>query len=172
LELVAPGAVNTMPAPTLHGVIRGSTIRGSDAYLCPAVPPAMDHRLGRVPSSDAPAWAYGPNYRRVSRCRVIRDGDCARLARVSARSALLHRATWMVTCRVIQFDQVRTNTTVTIAAERLALIAVPADHGVVVGLRDRASSSNDRSNCAPGVVLAVMVVISTILLRWAKRQGW
>jgi magnesium transporter len=75
---------------------------------------------------------------------------------------------------VIEFYKARTDTKVTIAAERLALIAV-------ITLPITALSSiygmniivNDRTHLGQlAVVLAVMVVISAILLRWAKRQGW
>jgi magnesium transporter len=75
---------------------------------------------------------------------------------------------------VIEFYKARTDTKVTIAAERLALIAV-------LTLPITALSSvygmniivNDRTDFAHlAVVLAAMLVISAILLRWAKRQGW
>jgi magnesium transporter len=75
---------------------------------------------------------------------------------------------------VIEFYKARTDTKVTIAAERLALIAV-------LTLPITALSSvygmniivNDRTHLGQlAVVLAIMAVISAILLRWAKRQGW
>jgi Mg2+ and Co2+ transporter CorA len=75
---------------------------------------------------------------------------------------------------VIEFYKARTDTKVTIAAERLALIAV-------ITLPITALSSiygmniivNDHTHLGQlAVVLAIMVVISAILLRWAKRQGW
>jgi len=75
---------------------------------------------------------------------------------------------------VIEFYKARTDTKVTIAAERLALIAV-------LTLPITALSSvygmniivNDRTHLGQlAVVLAIMVAISAILLRWAKRQGW
>ena len=75
---------------------------------------------------------------------------------------------------VIEFYKARTDTKVTIAAERLALIAV-------LTLPITALSSvygmniivNDRTDFAHlAVVLAAMIAISGILLRWAKRQGW
>lgn len=75
---------------------------------------------------------------------------------------------------VIEFYQTRTETKMTIAAERLAVIAV-------VTLPITALSSvygmniivNDRTDFAHlAVVLAVMAAISGTLLRWAKRQGW
>jgi magnesium transporter len=75
---------------------------------------------------------------------------------------------------VIEFYQTRTNTKMTIAAERLAVIAA-------VTLPITALSSiygmnvivNDRTHLGQlGVVLVVMAVMSLILLRWTKRQGW
>jgi magnesium transporter len=75
---------------------------------------------------------------------------------------------------VIEFYKARTDTKMTIAAERLAVIAV-------VTLPITALSSiygmniivNDRTDFPHlAVVVAVMATISTVLLRWAKRQGW
>jgi magnesium transporter len=75
---------------------------------------------------------------------------------------------------VIEFHQAMTNTKMTIAAERLAVIAA-------VTLPVTALSSiygmniivNDRTDFwhLAGVLL-VMATISGTLLRWAKRQGW
>jgi len=75
---------------------------------------------------------------------------------------------------VIEFYKARTDTKVTIAAERLALIAVitlpitalSSVYGMNIIVNDR----TDFPHLA--VVLAVMAAISAILLRWAKRQGW
>ena len=75
---------------------------------------------------------------------------------------------------VIEFYRTRTETKMTIAGERLAVIAV-------VTLPITALSSvygmniivNDRTDFPHlGVVLAVMAAMSAILLTWAKRQGW
>ena len=75
---------------------------------------------------------------------------------------------------VIEFYQTRTNTKMTIAAERLAVIAA-------VTLPITALSSiygmnvivNDRTHPVHlAVVLLVMAVMSMVLLRWTKRQGW
>jgi magnesium transporter len=75
---------------------------------------------------------------------------------------------------VIEFYQTRTNTKMTIAAERLAVIAA-------VTLPITALSSiygmnvivNDRTHVGQlAVVLVVMAAMSMILLRWTKRQGW
>jgi Mg2+ and Co2+ transporter CorA len=75
---------------------------------------------------------------------------------------------------VIEFYQTRTNTKMTIAAERLAVIAA-------VTLPITALSSvygmnvivNDRTHPVHlAVVLVIMLIMSLILLRWTKRQGW
>jgi magnesium transporter len=75
---------------------------------------------------------------------------------------------------VIEFYQTRTNTKMTIAAERLAVIAA-------VTLPITALSSvygmnlivNDQTHVVQlAVVLVVMIAMSMILLRWTKRQGW
>jgi magnesium transporter len=75
---------------------------------------------------------------------------------------------------VIEFLKARTDTKMTIAAERLTLIAVltlpitalSSVYGMNIIVNDR----TDFPHLA--VVLAAMLVISAILLRWAKRQGW
>jgi magnesium transporter len=75
---------------------------------------------------------------------------------------------------VIEFYRARAETKMTIAAERLAVIAV-------VTLPITALSSiygmniivNDRTHIPQLiVVLVVMVVMSAMLLTWAKRRGW
>jgi Mg2+ and Co2+ transporter CorA len=75
---------------------------------------------------------------------------------------------------VIEFHQAMTNTKMTIAAERLAVIAA-------VTLPITALSSiygmnvivNDSTHLGQLIViLAVMLTMSLILLRWAKHQGW
>jgi magnesium transporter len=74
----------------------------------------------------------------------------------------------------IEFYQARTNTKMTIAAERLAVIAA-------VTLPITALSSvigmnvivNDRTQWIPlAILLAVMLAMSATLLVWAKRKGW
>jgi magnesium transporter len=75
---------------------------------------------------------------------------------------------------VIDFYKARTDTKMTIAAERLTLIAVltlpitavSSVYGMNIIVNDR----TDFPHLA--VVLAAMLVISAIVLRWAKRQGW
>ena len=74
----------------------------------------------------------------------------------------------------IEFYQARTNTKMTIAAERLAVIAA-------VTLPITALSSvlgmnlivNDETHWIPlAITLAIMMAMSTALLVWAKRKGW
>jgi Mg2+ and Co2+ transporter CorA len=75
---------------------------------------------------------------------------------------------------VIEFYQARTNTKMTIAAERLAVIAavtlpITALSGVV-GMNVIVNDSTHLGWLA--VLLAVMVAMSATMLVWAKRQGW
>ena len=74
----------------------------------------------------------------------------------------------------IEFYQARTNTKMTIAAERLAVIAA-------VTLPITALSSilgmnlivNDETHYGQlAIALPVMVVMSVMLLIWSKRKGW
>jgi magnesium transporter len=75
---------------------------------------------------------------------------------------------------VIEFYKARTDTKVTIAAERLALIAVltlPITAlSSVYGMNIIVNERTDFPHLA--VVLAAMIAISIVLLRWAKQQGW
>ena len=75
---------------------------------------------------------------------------------------------------VIEFYQTRTNTKMTIAAERLAVIAavtLPITAlSSVYGMNLIVNDSTHWGQLA--VVLAVMATMSLTLLRWAKRQGW
>jgi Mg2+ and Co2+ transporter CorA len=75
---------------------------------------------------------------------------------------------------VTEFYRARTDTKMTIAAERLAVIAA-------VTLPITATSSivgmnvivNEQTQWIPlSILLAFMATMSFILLRWAKRQGW
>jgi magnesium transporter len=75
---------------------------------------------------------------------------------------------------VIEFHQAMTNTKMTIAAERLAVIAaitLPITAiSSVYGMNIIANDRTDFWHLA--VVLLVMATISATLLRWAKHQGW
>jgi magnesium transporter len=75
---------------------------------------------------------------------------------------------------VIDFYRARTETKMTIAAERLAVIAVitlPITAlSSIYGMNIIANDATDFPHLA--VLLLVMAVISATLLTWAKRQGW
>lgn len=75
---------------------------------------------------------------------------------------------------VIEFHQSRTNTKMTIAAERLAVIAavtLPITAiSSIYGMNIIANDATDFLHL--GGVLLVMAAISATLLRWARRQGW
>ena len=75
---------------------------------------------------------------------------------------------------VIEFYRTRTETKMTIAAERLAVIAavtLPITAlSSIYGMNVIVNSSTHWGQLA--VVLAVMAAMSGVLLRWTKRQGW
>ena len=75
---------------------------------------------------------------------------------------------------VIDFYRARTETKMTIAAERLAVIAVVTlpitALSSIYGMNIIVNDATDGIHL--GVVVAVMLVISGVLLTWAKRQGW
>ena len=75
---------------------------------------------------------------------------------------------------VIDFYRARTETKMTIAAERLAVIAVVTlpitAIGSVYGMNIIVNEQTHVGQLV--VVLVVMAAISTVLLTWAKRQGW
>ncbi|HEY2947219.1 MAG TPA: magnesium transporter CorA family protein [Micromonosporaceae bacterium] len=75
---------------------------------------------------------------------------------------------------VIEFYRTRSDTKMTIAAERLAVIAVitlPVTAlSSVYGMNIIVNNRTDFPHLA--VVLAIMTVMSATLLTWAKRQGW
>jgi magnesium transporter len=75
---------------------------------------------------------------------------------------------------VIEFYKARSDTKVTIAAERLALIAVlTLPITAVSSIYGMNVIVNDRTQLGQlTVVLVIMTIISAILLRWAKQQGW
>ncbi|HJV15441.1 MAG TPA: magnesium transporter CorA family protein [Propionibacteriaceae bacterium] len=75
---------------------------------------------------------------------------------------------------VTEFYRARTDTKMTIAAERLAVIAVLTlpitSLSSVVGMN---VIVNDSTRWIPLIIfLLIMLAISLILLRWARRQGW
>ena len=76
---------------------------------------------------------------------------------------------------VIEFYQTRTDTKMTIAAERLAVIAavtlpITALSSVLGHERDRQRRA--RRWASSSWILVVMLVMSAILLLWARRKGW
>lgn len=75
---------------------------------------------------------------------------------------------------VIEFYQTRTNTKMTIAAERLAVIAavtLPVTAlSSILGMNLIVNDATHYRSLA--LALAVMAVMSTLLLIWAKRRGW
>jgi magnesium transporter len=75
---------------------------------------------------------------------------------------------------VTEFYRARTDTKMTIAAERLAVIAaitLPITSlSSVIGMN---VIVNDATRWIPLIVLLlIMLAISLILLRWARKQGW
>jgi magnesium transporter len=75
---------------------------------------------------------------------------------------------------VTEFYRARTDTKMTIAAERLAVIAamtLPVTAlSSIVGMNVLV---NDRTRWVPLIILlAIMAALSLVLLRWAKKQGW
>jgi magnesium transporter len=75
---------------------------------------------------------------------------------------------------VIEFYRTRTDTKMTIAAERLAVIAVVTlpitALSSIYGMNLIVNNRTDFPHLT--VVLAVMAVMSALLLTWAKRRGW
>jgi len=75
---------------------------------------------------------------------------------------------------VTEFYRARTDTKMTIAAERLAVIAaltLPITSlSSVLGMNVIVNSSTHWTALA--ILLLIMLIISLILLRWARKQGW
>ena len=75
---------------------------------------------------------------------------------------------------VIDYYRARTDTKMTIAAERLAVVAVVTlpitALASVYGMNIIVNETTDGIHL--GVVIAVMLAVSGLLLLWAKRQGW
>jgi len=75
---------------------------------------------------------------------------------------------------VIEFYKTRTDTKMTVAAERLTVVAVVTlpitALASVYGMNVIVNGETDAIHLA--VVLVVMVAMSALLLRWARRQGW
>jgi Mg2+ and Co2+ transporter CorA len=75
---------------------------------------------------------------------------------------------------VIEFYQTRTNTKMTIAAERLAVIAgVTLPVTAVSSVMGMNVIVNDQTHLGwLSVLLILMTAVSIAMLVWAKRQGW
>jgi magnesium transporter len=75
---------------------------------------------------------------------------------------------------VIEFHESRTNTKMTIAAERLAVIAaVTLPITALSGIYGMNVIVNEKTHYIQlAIVLAIMAAMSAVLLRWAKQQGW
>jgi magnesium transporter len=75
---------------------------------------------------------------------------------------------------VIEFHESRTNTKMTIAAERLAVIAaVTLPITALSGIYGMNVIVNQTTHYVQlGVVLLIMAAMSAVLLRWARQQGW
>ena len=75
---------------------------------------------------------------------------------------------------VIEFYQTRTNTKMTIAAERLAVIAsitLPITAlSSVMGMDVIVNSATDPVFLT--VLISVMALMSVLMLIWARRRGW
>jgi magnesium transporter len=75
---------------------------------------------------------------------------------------------------VTEFYRARTDTKMTIAAERLAVIAaitLPVTAiSSVVGMNVIVNESTHWLILI--ILLSVMIAMSLVMLRWAKRQGW
>ncbi|MCW2810411.1 MAG: putative magnesium and cobalt transporter [Friedmanniella sp.] len=75
---------------------------------------------------------------------------------------------------VTEFYRARTDTKMTIAAERLAVIAaVTLPVTAISSVMGMNVIVNDTTHwVALGILVSVMSVMSFLVLRWAKRQGW
>ena len=114
---------------------------------------------------------------RMARLEVWPPGTCGLLVDLEDQ---FHRLSTMAEGQreylqgVIEFCQARTNTKMTIAAERLAVIAavtLPITAlSSVFGMN--VIVSTDTHVFALVVLLAVMGAMSVALLLWAKRKGW
>jgi magnesium transporter len=133
-----------------HGLLAVRTMGALGAEVYGRVAALGDH----IPAADLPMVTDVVD--QLTRIRGLADGEREYLQ------------------GVIEFYRARAETKMTIAAERLAVIAV-------VTLPITALSSiygmniivNDRTHLPALIgVLAVMAVMSAMLLTWAKRRGW
>lgn len=75
---------------------------------------------------------------------------------------------------VTEFYRARTDTKMTIAAERLAVIAaVTLPVTAISSVMGMNVIVNDSTHwVALAILVSIMLIMSTIVLRWARRQGW
>ncbi len=120
----------------------------------------------------------GEIYRRAIRLTTFAPGNGRKLMKdlldQYERVASISQAQLDFLMGVTEFYRARTDTKMTIAAERLAVIAA-------ITLPITATSSvvgmnvivNEQTLWVPlAILLAFMLTVSIILLRWAHRQGW
>jgi magnesium transporter len=96
------------------------------------------------------------------------------LADQFGRVASIGDGEWNFVFAVIELYQTRVNTKMTLAMERLAVIAavtLPVTAiASVYGMNVIVNESTHYTQLV--IVILVMVTISTLLLRWAHKQGW
>ena len=75
---------------------------------------------------------------------------------------------------MIELYQTKVNTKMTFAMERLAVIAaVTLPITAIASIEGMNMVVSIGENLVEfGIVLLIMIVMSTLLLRWARRQGW
>lgn len=104
-----------------------------------------------------------------------RDQELARdLADQFARVQSIGDGEWQFVFAVIELYQTRVNTKMTLAMERLAVIAaITLPVTAIASVLGMNAIVNERTHYPLlGAALLVMVTISSLLLRWARRQGW
>jgi Mg2+ and Co2+ transporter CorA len=96
------------------------------------------------------------------------------LADQFGRVASIGDGEWNFVFAVIELYQTRVNTKMTLAMERLAVIAaVTLPVTAIASVYGMNVIVNDSTHYGQLiVVLAVMITISFLLLRWARKQGW
>ncbi|HEU4811320.1 MAG TPA: CorA family divalent cation transporter [Nocardioides sp.] len=96
------------------------------------------------------------------------------LADQFGRVASIGDGEWNFVFAVIELYQTRVNTKMTLAMERLAVIAaVTLPVTAIASVYGMNVIVNDSTHYGQlSVVLVVMVTISFLLLRWARKQGW
>ena len=96
------------------------------------------------------------------------------LADQFGRVASIGDGEWNFVFAVIELYQTRVNTKMTLAMERLAVIAaVTLPVTAIASVYGMNVIVNERTHVTQLVIVVlVMVTISGLLLRWARRQGW